>query len=152
MSKIRSWLAFWDFSRFSAHGDIQAVFELDPPKSVMDEIYEAEDTNRQTLSDDYSLRGTSESKPRLSRVKTRKDSIGTVAGLTEHLSDFFHEHGGTGGDVSSRLEALEEAMKRIEKLLVRLGQDLGDDASEADIAVPRVEIPPSEPEPEAADS
>lgn len=36
-------LSFWDFSRFSAHGDIAAVFDLDPPQSVLDEIAKDED-------------------------------------------------------------------------------------------------------------
>ena len=34
---------FWDFSRFSVHGDIEAVFEDEPPQSVLDEIGEGGD-------------------------------------------------------------------------------------------------------------
>lgn len=45
--KSKSWwsrtASFWDFSRFSAHGDIAAVFDLDPPQSVLDEIAKDED-------------------------------------------------------------------------------------------------------------
>ena len=134
---MRSLLAFWDFSRFSVHGDTQAVFAFDPPQSVMDEIYEAEDTSGQVDSQDLGLSGKSAKKPPLSRTKTRKDSFGTVAGLTEHLSGFLHEHGG-GGDIQNRLEALEEATKRIEALLIKLGQDLGDDDSESDPDISRV--------------
>ncbi len=101
----------------------------------MDQIYEAEDTPGQMASEDFALSGKAGVKPRLSRTKTRKDSFGTVAGLTEHLSDFLQEHG--GGDITNRLEALEEATKRIEGLLVKLGQDLGDDDSDIDPTVPR---------------
>ena len=149
-SKVKGLLAFWDFSRFSVHGDTQAVFEFDPPKSTMDQIYEAEDTPGQMASEDFTLGGKSgESavKTRLSRTKTRKDSFGTVAGLTEHLTDFLQEHG--GGDISNRLESLEEATMRIERLLVKLGQDLGDDASDVDPSVHRADTQQSALEAEA---
>ena len=110
------------------HGDTKAVFAYDPPKSVMDEIYEAEDTSgemEQINNDDFPLGGKAGARPRLSRTKTRKDSFGAVAGLTEHLSDFLQEH--SSSDISKRLEALEGATRRIERLLVKLGQDLGED-------------------------
>lgn len=102
----------------------------------MDEIYEAEHTSGQVDSQDLGLSGKSAKKPPLSRTKTRKDSFGTVAGLTGHLSDFLHEYGG-GGDINNRLEALEEATKRMEALLIKLGQDLGDDGSESDPDISR---------------
>ena len=39
---VKGWwyrmLSFWDFSRFSVHGDIAAVFDIEPPQSVLDEI------------------------------------------------------------------------------------------------------------------
>jgi hypothetical protein len=44
--RLSAWAAkklrFWDFSRFSVHGDVQAVFETEPPQGVLDEIAEAE--------------------------------------------------------------------------------------------------------------
>lgn len=36
-------MSFWDISRFSVHGDIQAVFETEPPESVLDAIAEEDD-------------------------------------------------------------------------------------------------------------
>ena len=38
LSRVRQNLAFWTLARFSIHGDIQAVFDTEPPKSVLDEI------------------------------------------------------------------------------------------------------------------
>ena len=150
---MKSLRAFWDFSRFSVHGDTQAVFEIDPPKSVMDQIYEAEDTNehhQQIASQDFGLNGKLPTKPPLSRNKTRKDSFGTVAGLTEHLSDFLHEHG--GGDIHNRLEALEEATKRMEGLLTKIGQDLGNDGdSDSNPTTSRVGTHRTDPEDEGED-
>jgi hypothetical protein len=34
---------FWNFSRFSVHGDIQAVFETEPPHSLLEDIAEDDD-------------------------------------------------------------------------------------------------------------
>ena len=116
----------------------------------MDQIYEAEDTTGQMTSEDFALSGKAGVRSRLSRTKTRKDSFGTVAGLTEHLSDFLHEHG--GGDINNRLEALEDATKRIEGLLVKLGQGLGDDDSDIDPVVPRSDTHHTPAEAEAEDT
>ena len=116
----------------------------------MDQIYESEDTAAQMTTEDFALNGKAAVRSRLSRTKTRKDSFGTVAGLTEHLSDFLQEHG--GGDINNRLEALEAATKRIERLLVKLGQDLGDDDSDIDPIVSRTNTHHSPEELEAEDA
>lgn len=132
-ARVKTLLAFWDFSRFSVHGDTQAVFEFDPPQSLLDEIEEADN---ETVSLDHGgmgLHANSGAKPPLKRSKTRTDSM---AGVTEHLSDFFHDHG--GGDIPGRLEALEEATKRIEVLLARIGQTMGDDSSDSDTPPHRI--------------
>jgi hypothetical protein len=39
---------FWDFSRFSVHGDMQAVFDIEPPQEVKDELAR-QDHARQTV-------------------------------------------------------------------------------------------------------
>jgi hypothetical protein len=38
-----AFLSFWDFSRFSVHGDIAAVFDTEPPESVLAAIAEEDD-------------------------------------------------------------------------------------------------------------
>lgn len=129
-----SWslLKFWDISRFSVHGDTQAVFEYEPPHSVLDEDSEAEDNNvsptRVTTNGGKNIKaGRQEPKP-----ATRKASFNHFGGLT----DFLHEHG--GGDLANRLEALEASNQRIEEMLHRIGQDLGDDvSSEGTVAIGR---------------
>ena len=37
-------MAFWDFSRFSVHGDVQAVFDTEPPQVTLDAIAEMDDS------------------------------------------------------------------------------------------------------------
>jgi hypothetical protein len=51
--KAASWahaLKFWNFRRFSVHGDIQAVFETEPPRSVLEDIAEEDDLHRTDAS------------------------------------------------------------------------------------------------------
>ena len=38
-------MRFWDFTRLSVHGDIQAVFETEPPQSLLEDIAEEDDLN-----------------------------------------------------------------------------------------------------------
>ena len=144
-SRARNWLAFWSFARFSVHGDTQAVFEFEPPQSVLDEISEAEDTAAATTNGALASEHLPSSKHQVGRQagnrKTlRKDSMATMTGLAEHVSDLLHGHGGSGGDLPSQLEALERSMRRIEDLVRKIGQDLGDDASgsEEGVSVRRV--------------
>lgn len=42
---LASLLSMWDFSRFSVHGDIAAVFDTEPPASVLEAIAEEDDEN-----------------------------------------------------------------------------------------------------------
>ena len=39
----RSWRDVWDFSGFSVHGDLQAVFDIDTPQTVIDELEELDE-------------------------------------------------------------------------------------------------------------
>ena len=49
-------------------------------------------------------------------------------GFTEHLSEFLHERG--ADNIAERLEAVEASTRRIEAMLRRISQDMGDDCSE----------------------
>ncbi|KAL9102258.1 MAG: hypothetical protein Q9163_002568 [Psora crenata] len=131
---ISTWLwglmSFWDFSRFAVHGDIQDVFNFDPPRTVIEDIPETEDTK----ADHGRPRPISNGGPSINptegiaKPSKRKHSFGTVAGLAEHLTDFFHEHG--GGDISERLDAVEAATGRIEAILHQISQNMGDNGSD----------------------
>ena len=43
-------MAFWDFSRFSVHGDIQAVFDIAPPEDLLDREGEGDDEENRKQS------------------------------------------------------------------------------------------------------
>ena len=136
-----SLLKFWDLRKFNVHGDIQAVFEYDPPQEVLNGIHKAEDEeeNEEGHALTRTLTGGGKQKrpPLPSRQMTkshRKESFGHVAGFSEHLSDFLHEHG--GADLAQRLEALETSNQRIEEMLYSISQDLGNDDSSENTVPP----------------
>lgn len=122
--KPRSTLGLIGFSRFSAHGDIQAVFNSEPPEAAVEVVPEADDGASSILEESLptasqKLKVGSESSSVRNRGRPRKDSVEPLAGLAEHLPDLMHRLGG-GNDTKSRLEALEEATTRIEKMLQKL--------------------------------
>ena len=126
-SKTRSRFSFWNFSRFSVHGDIQAVFDTEPPASIFEETSDDDELNdpvpeagrRSSLH--RKLNGTG------SLRMPRKDSTASMVGLTEHLSDILGDH--SGSSLKIRLEKLEASNGRIENMLQKLCDDNGGDAS-----------------------
>ena len=132
-SKARSRLAFWDFSRFSVHGDIQAVFDSEPPAYIFEEVSDDGES-----ADDHSVSGT-HFKPRGrqntrglgSRKMSRKDSTASTVGLTEHLSDLLSDH--AGNSLKLRLEKLEASNDRIENMLRKLTDDGNGNLGDGDI-------------------
>ena len=134
---LKPTLDFWNLSRFSVHADIQAVFNSDPPQSILDEISEAgENPDAGTLVvPSVSFNGKaakrSESYHRIpNKAAKRKDSMTTMEGLTDHLGDWLHGHDSNG--LVGRLETLEESTRRIENMLKKISQDLGDDSSNSE--------------------
>ena len=124
----------WNFSRFSVHADIQAVFDSDPPPSILDGESETEENpdpealGVPSIKFDGKAATRSEGQlPKQTKTAKRKDSM---AGLTEHLSEWLHGNDSNG--LVSRLEALERSTKRMERLLKKLSQDLGDDSSDSE--------------------
>ena len=128
---ISAWIwylvRFWDFSGFSVHGDIQDVFDFEPPQSVLEDMPEVEDA-KADLARPISTGGPSlnSSTGNLKHAK-RKASFATMTGLAEHLTDFLHEHGGT--DITERLDEVEASTRRIEAMLRNISQNLGTDDS-----------------------
>lgn len=152
---------WWDFSRFSVHGDIQACFESEPPQELLDEL-EDEDVLDPSIIEAQEQAGQQHHTPqnkRLSVGSANQQSTSPVRfrgshGATRHESLIPSSLGGHGGhsqlaeliqelqpDVGKRLDALEKSNKRIEGLLKRLCENmLDEDSDESDDAGSR---PPS---------
>ena len=131
--------AFWDFSRFSVHGDLQAVFDADPPPSILDQPDDEDVVNSRNLLNDLSpsakrdspnpLDGKATPNPFDRRSKARTDSVALDTGLTEHISDMLSNFSGSGANVKDRLDRVEGSTKRIEAMLKRLMEEM--DAEES---------------------
>lgn len=119
--------SFWDFSRFSVHGDIQAVFDTDPPEYIYDESSDIEDYSeeRQTIQSTSQANGKQNGDGEFRARRLHKESTTSVVGLTEQLSDMLQKH--DGASIKERLEILEASTGRIELLLRKLYEDGGGD-------------------------
>jgi hypothetical protein len=132
LPKTPSRANLWDLSRgFSVHGDIQAVFDAEPPESVEEQITNDDDLGRRALEDEFSREFGPEAGAKLSRRntgKSRRDSVAPFAALTSHLKNLLNEGSeeSDGGDVNARLEVLEKTTLRIEKMLERLCEEMDD--------------------------
>ena len=124
--KLRGTLGFGGISRFSVHGDIQAVFDSEPPPSLMARSSETDGDNS-NLDEDFPILQTLGDT--LKTRKERKGSVEPFAGLAEHLPDILHRMSGNG-DTKSRLDTLEVSTKRIEDMLRRLCESMDNSGSE----------------------
>ena len=133
---------FWDFSRFSVHGDLQAVFDADPPPSILDQPDDEDVVNSRNLLNDLSpsakrrdsdyvnpFDGKNSPNPFDRKSKARTDSVAMEAGLTDHISDMLNNFRGNGSNLEDRLDRVEGSTKRIEAMLKRLVEEM--DAEES---------------------
>ena len=67
---------YWAISRFSVHGDIHAVFDIDPPQSVLDKIAEEDDLHH---SDDMGILSNTKLKNQLSTLTEERRASGASA-------------------------------------------------------------------------
>ena len=129
--------SFWDFSRFTAHGDIDACFDLEPPQTAaLDGHSDGENLTNVIFKDAFPMehhmreedspRGTSHKM----KQSKRKDSVEQFAGLAEHLPSIIQHFSGEG-ESKSRLDELEESTQRIEAMVRRIYESLDNTQSEA---------------------
>lgn len=121
LGKKSNTLAFWGFARFSVHGDIQAVFDAEPPSDTPEEI---DDTQTQGPIDyrkpSDNVREGGGQVISNSKKKENQDSGLMAKSLgTKQLREMMEE-AVDGADTRRRLEELELRSKRIESLLVKL--------------------------------
>lgn len=120
-ARKRSW---WDFSRFTVHGDIQAVFETEPPDYIYDDDSDLEHLSEEQRRQEQPSSSQANGKQKDFRARPlRKGSA--ASGFTEQHSDMHHEH--NGSNVKGRLEKLEASNRRIELMLRKLYDDKGGD-------------------------
>ncbi|KAK1758214.1 putative calcium channel [Echria macrotheca] len=140
--KPRAW--FWEKWRWSitSHSDLETVFEVPPPDSVLSEIATDDELTRHMIRRQFTRHNTLEGAQPPSadgqgggnaqpkhKTLNRRDSIAPFPGLRAELHGLLSESDEVSG-ITSRLEALEESTQRIEAMLTRLadgfmGSELG---------------------------
>ncbi|KAG4411005.1 hypothetical protein IFR04_015856 [Cadophora malorum] len=142
LSRSRSRANLWDFSRgFSVHGDIQAVFDVDPPETIQGEALNESDPENDVSDEaferDFGLDATAKS--RRGTGKSRRDSIAPFGMFSGGVRDMLTEEDEdvTDSDTKSRLAKLEKATYRIERMLERLCGGADDDGSLPDLSAAR---------------
>lgn len=113
--------------RFSVHGDLQAVFDIELPQSVLDEISNEEALSSYMIDDEFPRRlgkRRSESFSRSKRKAVRALSTSSATELSEQLSELLRDH--SNHVVKPRLDSLEKAMARIEDFMRTLSEGISD--------------------------
>lgn len=118
-----------NLSRFSVHGDLQAVFDIEPPQSVLDEMSTEDGLSSCVIDDEFPRRlgkRRSESFSRPSRRAVRALSTSSANELTDQISELLREH--SNHVVKPRLDTLERAITRIENLVRTFSESGGNGA------------------------
>jgi hypothetical protein len=123
----------WRLSRgFSVHGELQSVFDAEPPQSIEQAIANEDDLGHHNPDDEFAeaeLGPDITTKRPRTNTASRRDSVAPFAGITGRLRDILLDESDDGDKdvaVKERLEALEEATVRIERMLGRLCKELDD--------------------------
>lgn len=141
MGPRRPW--FWEKWKITTHGDLHTVFATTPPDSMIDDIAADDELThhmirRQFLkhnpssASESSTRGrtnntadNTDERPPGFKPPSRRDSMAPYGDeLTEQVRNIISDiEGRKEGDVSDRLDSLEESMRRIEDMLANICGD-----------------------------
>ncbi|KAK7746177.1 hypothetical protein SLS62_009467 [Diatrype stigma] len=134
-SRSKGW--FWEKWKITTHSDIQTVFEIAPPTSVVEDIAVDDElthhmirrqfgrqqsstvisTNRKRDSDEEGS-----NKNFVPKAPSRRDSIAPWGDLSEQVRDIMNETVGVE-NLSNRIDNLEHSTARIERMLGKLCGD-----------------------------
>lgn len=110
------------FPRFSAHGDIQAVFDIEPPQSVIDKISNGHELRGRFSHHLPIKRGNhrNESYDSSNRKAHRAESMASFNGVPGQLSEILQEHSDLV--IKPRFEAMDQSIQKIESLLQEVSE------------------------------
>jgi hypothetical protein len=77
--RLHGLFSFWNFSGFSPHGDTQAVFNVDPPEAIVNNIEEIDILSDDALENEFNTRPTNEVIPGLDLRRRRRLSSSSRA-------------------------------------------------------------------------
>lgn len=136
-SRSKGW--FWEKWKITTHGDIQTVFEIAPPTSVVEDITVDDELTHHMIRRQFGRQQSSNlistSRKRDSdeegsntnfvpKAPSRRDSIAPWGDLSEQVRDIMNETVGVA-NLSNRIDNLEHSTARIESMLGKLcGDDI----------------------------
>lgn len=148
--RSRGW--FWEKWKITTHSDIQAVFEIEPPNSVVEDIAVDDELTHHMIRRQFGRQQSTTAVPPASKkpndsrerrdeeqssktftpkTPSRRDSIAPFGDLSEQVRDIMNETVEVE-NLSNRIDNLERSSSRIEALLVKLCDDEEDDKSLAE--------------------
>ncbi|KAK3395652.1 hypothetical protein B0T20DRAFT_41698 [Sordaria brevicollis] len=147
-------MRFWNKWRITVHSDIETVFEVPPPDSVLEEIRADDDLTKHLIRRQF-VRGNTVEAPSTKtpsakdtsminmsgnkkQPPNRRDSIAPFPGLRAELQGVLSESDEMSA-ITARLEALEKSTRRIEFMLAKLTGGLEDNKD--DTAIDDTESP-----------
>ncbi|RYP87336.1 hypothetical protein DL769_000540 [Monosporascus sp. CRB-8-3] len=135
--RSRGW--FWEMWKITTHGDIQTVFQIAPPKSVVEDIAVDDELTRHMIRRQFgrqqsstllptSRKGDNEESSGTSvpKVPSRRDSMAPWGDLSQQVRDIMDETIGVE-DLAARIDSLERSTARVETLLARMCDDAVED-------------------------
>ncbi|CCC06219.1 hypothetical protein SMACR_00436 [Sordaria macrospora] len=138
---------FWNKWRITVHSDIETVFEVPPPDSVLEQIAADDYLTKHLIRRQFVRGNTVEALPKplakdtntnKKQPPSRRDSIAPFPGLRAELQGVLSESDEMSA-ITARLEALEQSTRRIELMLRKLTGGLDDDKD--DTAIDDTESP-----------
>lgn len=129
------------------HSDIETVFEVPPPDSVLEQIAADDYLTKHLIRRQFVRGNTVEALPKplakdtntnKKQPPSRRDSIAPFPGLRAELQGVLSESDEMSA-ITARLEALEQSTRRIELMLRKLTGGLDDDKD--DTAIDDTESP-----------
>ncbi|KAK3495615.1 hypothetical protein B0T13DRAFT_300196 [Neurospora crassa] len=140
-------MRFWNRWRITVHSDIETVFEVPPPDSVLEQIAEDDDLTKHLIRRQFVRGNTVEAATKTPAKDTstakdtntnkkqppgRRDSIAPFPGLRTELQGVLSESDEMSA-ITARLEALEKSTRRIEFMLAKLTGGLEDNKDDTAI-------------------
>lgn len=123
------------------HSDIETVFEVPPPDSVLEQIAGDDDLTKHLIRRQFVRKDTVETATKTPAKDTntdkkkppsRRDSIAPFPGLRTELQGVLSESDEMSA-ITARLEALEKSTRRIEFMLAKLTGGLDDNKDDTAI-------------------
>ncbi|RYO94625.1 hypothetical protein DL764_007809 [Monosporascus ibericus] len=128
--RSRGW--FWEIWKITTHGDIQTVFQIAPPKSVVEDIAVDDDLTRHMIRRQFGRQQSStvvstsrkgdngeSNDTSVPKVPSRRDSMAPWGDLSQQVRDIMDETIGVE-DLAARITSLERTTARVETLLARM--------------------------------